>query len=131
MASLSLSSNERRKSQRRNAKGKIFVLFDQHRTQIGQLIDICQEGLCCIAMKIPHLKNVTVISLAAYGEEEEYSVIQSIPLHEMQLETSDSGKKVLKIRLHFATLSKAQRRALAAFLRIHTGPSRSEAARIA
>ena len=126
MASKSLSSNERRKSQRRNAKGKVFVLFDQHRTKIGQLVDICQEGLCCIAMDTPQLKNTEVVSLVAYGEKKEYSVILSIPLHGMKLEkSSNSIEKGLKVRLHFARLSHLQQRALAAFLRMHTGPSRS------
>ena len=131
MTATSLSSSERRKSQRRNAKGKVFVLFDQHRTKIGQLVDISKEGLCCIALQMPHLENIAVISLVAYGEEQEYSVIQSIPLHDMQLEASDSLRKTLKIRLHFATLSHPQRRALEAFLRMHTGPSSSDVARIA
>ena len=126
MASISLPSKERRKSQRRNAKGKIFVLFDQHRTKIGQLLNICQDGLCCVALENYQLENTAVVSLVAYGEAEEYSVIQSLPLIDMKLEkTSGQVEKILKIRLCFASLSHPQQRALAAFLRMHTGPSGS------
>jgi len=124
MATKTMPSTERRKSQRRNTTSKIFVLFGRHRTNIGQVVDICQDGLCCLAMDGPRLENTEAISLVAYGEKEQFSVIKSLPLDHLQLEKSTGpSEKVLKIRLHFADLSHPQQRELAAFLRMHTGPT--------
>jgi len=112
---------ERRRNSRRSARGKVFVVFDQHQTKIGHLLDICRGGLCCLTENIEQLATIKEISLVAYGEGKEYSVVNCLPLYALNEQKQEKNSQV--IRICFARLTDAQQRKLSAFLRLHTGSS--------
>ena len=74
------ASLERRKMERRQAQGKVFVLFDQCHSSVGQLLNICREGLCCLIKDAGSLEGTRAISLIAYGENNNYTAIHALPL---------------------------------------------------
>ena len=118
----SLKAVERRKMKRRQAQGKVFVLFDQHHLSVGQLLNICRGGLCCLIENTSHLEGTQAISLVSYGHDNSYSAIHSLPLDALDWQEQRSRKGARKkIRLRFAPLTTCQQSLLSRFLCEHSG----------
>lgn len=122
MTQAALETVERRKTERRQAQGKVFVLFGQHASSVGQLLDICREGLCCLIEEVGHLEKAREISLVGYGEGDSYTAIHALPLDALNWQEKRSKKGAgQKIRLRFARLNPFQQSQLSFFLSQHTG----------
>ena len=116
------ASLERRKTERRQAQGKIFVLFDQYHSSVGQLLNICRDGLCCLIEDGRNLEGTRAISLIAYGENDSFTAIHALPLDNLAWQKKNGrGKAGKKIRLHFGHLTPHQQSQLSRFLSQHTG----------
>ena len=122
MTQTTLESVERRKTERRQAQGKVFVLLGQYPSSVGQLLNICREGLCCLIDEAGHLNETREISLIGYGEDNNYTAIHALPLDTLDRQDNRTKKGVpQKIRLRFARLSSCQQSQLSRFLSQHTG----------
>lgn len=118
----SLETIERRKTKRRQAHGKVFVLFDQYHISVGQLLNICRGGLCCLTENAEHLEGTQAISLVCYEEDNNYTAIHSLPLNALDWQEEGNRKGVgQKIRLRFAPLTTCQQSQLSRFLSEHSG----------
>jgi hypothetical protein len=122
MTQATRESVERRKTERRQAQGKVFVLFGQYPSSVGQLLNICREGLCCLIDEAGYLKETRVISLVGYGEGNSYTAIHALPLDALDWQEKRTKEGAgQKIRLRFARLSSCQQSQLSHFLSQHTG----------
>lgn len=121
MLKATLETAERRKTARRQAQGKVFVLFGQYPSSVGQLLNIGREGLCCLIDGAGHPENPREISLVGYGEDNSYTAIHALPLDALDLLEKRTKGEGQKIRLHFAPLSSYQQSQLSFFLSQHTG----------
>jgi hypothetical protein len=122
MTQIALEPVERRKMARRQAQGKVFVLFGQYPSSVGQLLNICREGLCCLIDEAGHLNETREISLIGYGEDNNYTAIRALPLDSLDCQKKRTKKGARqKIRLRFARLNSYQQSQLSSFLSLHTG----------
>lgn len=123
MTQLALETIERRKTERRQAQGKVFVLFGHYpSSSVGQLLNICRDGLCCLIDEARTLENAREISLIGYGEDDSFTAVHALPLDALDWLDKRSKKDAgQRIRLRFARLTSYQQSQLSRFLSQHTG----------
>lgn len=121
MTRTALGTVERRKTVRRQAQGKVFVLFGQHASSVGQLLNIGREGLCCMIDEVGHLEATKEISLVGYGEGDSFTAIHALPLDALDWQKKRNKGTGQKIRLRFARLNSYQQSQLSFFLGQYTG----------
>ncbi len=125
MFQVTLETVERRKTERRQAQGKVFVLFGQCPSSVGHLLNIGREGLCCLIDETGHLTEPRQISLIGYGEDDSYTAIHALPLDALDWQEKRTKEGAgQKIRLRFAQLTSYQQSQLSHFLSQHTGTCR-------
>lgn len=120
MESYRREQKDRRRFRRMPARDGCFVIFNNHRSLVGRIVDIGCGGLrCLINGSLSSLGERGTLSLVGYQKAEQVISLLDLPLESFKEENSLTkvSHRLTNIRLTFGPLSPQQRSRLALFFR--------------